>query len=173
MLIEAGAVSQSGGVVYYADTSRASNWVDSGSLLDGDFDIVDGATTINLSRIMYPPGFLRLNDNPDADHLGDYFENAGNDLTVYVQTASDGVISIPVSGNISSSGNNWLNLLLPTAFANVFGSIADGERFIFVMARASSTTVDHAVDAGDASFDVLSFRADDHQDQPVPARPRR
>ena len=76
----------------------------------------------------------------------------GRDLTVYLQTESDGLVSFTVASAFLNAGGNWLNLTLPAAGRSLLDNLATGDRFIFALARPAAVTIDHTVDAGDVSW---------------------
>ena len=160
VLISAGNVQQSNATSLYADNARQSSWVASGTLLDGDFDIVDGSETLNLSRIQYVgtgglAGTLRLNDHPDPDDLYAYLNTggSGSDLAIYIQTASEVQIAPMITFTAQSpGGGNWVNIDTPDAMDTLLASIGLGDRFIFVLARPTPAAVSPSFtdDTGDA-----------------------
>ena len=117
--------------------SASSRWDASGSLLEGDVGI--GPDEVALQRVMYLPdgGALRFND-ADALSLKDYFGagGAGNDLTVWVQTA-EGRVSFAASGT-HSAGGNYVNFELPPDAKALIAGIEAGERFILSLTRPSA-----------------------------------
>ncbi len=114
--------------------NASSKWDSSGSLVEGDVGI--GPDEVALQRVMYLPdgGALRFND-ADALSLKDYFGagGAGNDLTVWVQTA-EGRVSFAASGT-HSAGGNYVNFNLPSEANTLIAGIDAGERFILALTR--------------------------------------
>ena len=86
--------------------------------------------------------------------IGAYFDagGAGNDLTVYLQTEADGEVSFPVAGNVPFLRTDQVRFTLPADAQTLLDNLADGDRFIFKLARPATVPVDHAVNAGDATF---------------------
>ena len=80
---------------------------------------------------------LTLNDSnlPIALNFGTFFGTggAGRDLTLYLQTTSDGLVSFTVAGAFLSAGGNWLNVVLPAAGRTLLNNLATGDRFIFAL----------------------------------------
>ena len=117
--------------------NASSKWDASGSLVEGDVGI--GPDEVALQRVMYLPdgGALRFND-ADALSLKDYFGagGAGNDLTVWVQTA-EGRVSFAASGT-HSAGGNYVNFELPPDAKALIAGIEAGERFILSLTRPSA-----------------------------------
>ena len=97
-----------------------------------------GETVISRVRRASNPN-LTLNDNnlPVALDFGVFFgtSGAGRDLTLYLQTTSDGLVSFTVASTFLNAGGNWLNLTLPAAARTLIDNIATGDRFIIAMAR--------------------------------------
>ena len=95
---------------------------------------------------------------PSALALGTYFSAGGdgNDLTLYLQTAADGLVSFAVSTQIGLSGGNYVRFTLPADAQTLLDNIDTGDRWIFALARPAPVPVDHAVDAGaaDWAFDL-------------------
>ena len=97
---------------------------------------------------------LNDNDNPSVLAIGTYFAAGGDgaDLTLYLQTAADGLVSFAVAGQITSSGGNFVRFTLPAAAQTLLDNLDTGDRWIFAFARPTPVAVNHAVDAGDASW---------------------
>ena len=76
----------------------------------------------------------------------------GNDLTLYLQTAADGLVSFAVSTQIGLSGGNYVRFTLPADAQALLDNISTGDRFIFALARPAPVPVDHAVDAGSVAW---------------------
>ena len=133
-LIRAG--SGSGGTIY-ASPPRAAV----GALLDGELGL--GADEAAITRIRRRNGtMLAINDN-DPLSLAAYFSpgGAGADLTLYIQT-QDGVASFPVSDHGREGGNMIQFGPLAAGLLSLIDDIADGERFIFALARPARTVVE-------------------------------
>ena len=117
--------------------NASSRWDASGSLVEGDVGI--GPDEVALQRVIYLPdgGALRFND-AEALSLKDYFGagGAGNDLTVWVQTA-EGRVSFAASG-AHSAGGNYVNFELPPDAKALIAGIEAGERFILSLTRPSA-----------------------------------
>ena len=136
----------------YADSDRGGT----DSPVDGELGL--GTTETVLSRIRrHSATEINLNDNdsPSALSLIDYFGSGGdgNDLTLYLQTVADGLVSFAVSAQISTSGGNFVRFTLPADAQTLLDNLDTGDRWIFALARTTSvTTIDHVVDAGDFSW---------------------
>ena len=133
-LIRAGAGS--GGTIY-ASAPRGTV----GALLDGELGL--GADEAAITRIRRRNGtMLAINDN-DPLSLAAYFSpgGAGADLTLYIQT-HDGAASFPVSDHGREGGNMIQFGPLAAGLLSLIDDIADGERFIFALARPARTVVE-------------------------------
>ena len=133
-LIRAG--SGSGGTIY-ASAPRGAV----GALLDGELGL--GADEAAITRIRRRNGtMLAINDN-DPLSLAAYFSpgGAGADLTLYIQT-QDGAASFPVSDHGREGGNMIQFGPLAAGLLSLIDDIADGERFIFALARPARTVVE-------------------------------
>ena len=135
----------------YADSDRGGT----DSPLDGELGI--GTTDTVISRIRRHSATelnLNDNDNPSALDIGTYFAAGGdgNDLTLYLQTAADGLVSFAVSAQIGLGGGNYVRFTLPADAQTLLDNISTGDRWIFALARPTSVTVDHTVDAGNVSW---------------------
>ena len=133
-LIRAG--SGSGGTIY-ASAPRGAV----GALLDGELGL--GADEAAITRIRRRNGtMLAINDN-DPLSLAAYFSpgGAGADLTLYIQT-QDGAASIPVSDHGREGGNMIQFGPLAAGLLSLIDDIADGERFIFALARPARTVIE-------------------------------
>ena len=121
--------------------------------LDGELGVGTGETVISRIR-RASAAVLTLNDNnnPVPIDLVDFFGvgGPGNDLTLWLQTTS-GIQGIVVSSAINGAGGGFVNFDLPTAAQTLLDGISVGDRFIFAGTRPEPTTVDHAVNAGDAN----------------------
>ena len=144
-----------GTTTLYADSDRGG----SGTPIDGELGLGDGETVI--SRIWRSGAILRFNDNdnPAALDLDDYFQTGGGgeNATIYVQTA-DGVENFVVSGNIHSTGGNWINFNIPTAFQTLLGDIATGDRFILAIINPVEEESRHVRGSLETGVPVLSGR---------------
>ena len=123
--------------------------------MDGELGLSTTQTLISRIR-RHSATELNLNDNdsPSALSLIDYFGSGGdgNDLTLYLQTAADGLVSFAVGTQISTSGGNFVRFTLPADAQTLLDNISIGDRWIFALARPATVSVDHAVDAGDLSW---------------------
>ena len=131
-LIRAGS-----GSTIYASAPRGTV----GALLDGELGL--GADEVALTRIRRRNGtMLAINDN-DPLSLAAYFSpgGAGADLTLYIQT-QDGAASFPVSDHGREGGNMIQFGPLAAGLLSLIDDIADGERFIFALARPARTVVE-------------------------------
>ena len=150
-LLEASAPGTSGNN-FYRDSTRGG----SDTPIEGELGVGPGETLISRMRRASTAN-LTLNDNnqPVGLAFDSFFGTggAGADLTLYLQTTSDGLVSFTVAGAFLSAGGNWLNVTLPTAARTLLNNLATGDRFIFALARAAATTaVDHEVDAGSVEW---------------------
>ena len=133
-LIRAG--SGSGGTIY-ASAPRGTV----GALLDGELGL--GADEAAITRIRRRNGtMLAINDN-DPLSLATYFSpgGAGADLTLYIKT-HDGAASFPASDHGREGGNMIQFGPLAAGLLSLIDDIADGERFIFALARPARTVVE-------------------------------
>ena len=133
-LIRAG--SGSGGTIYASPPRGAV-----GALLDGELGL--GADEAAITRIRRRNGtMLAINDN-DPLSLAAYFSpgGAGADLTLYIQT-HDGAASFPASDHGREGGNMIQFGPLAVGLLSLIDDIADGERFIFALARPARTVVE-------------------------------
>ena len=133
-LIRAG--SGSGGTIY-ASAPRGTV----GALLDGELGL--GADEAAITRIRRRNGtMLAINDN-DPLSLAAYFSpgGAGADLTLYIKT-HDGAASFPASDHGREGGNMIQFGPLAAGLLSLIDDIADGERFIFALARPARTVVE-------------------------------
>ena len=131
----------SGNSILYADSDRGGT----GSPIDGELGLGDSDTVISRIRNLNSGANLSLNDNdnPEAITLSDYFGSGGdgNDLTIYLQTASDNVVSFPVTGNITTSGGGFVNFTIPSEVTTLINTITTGTRFLFGAGRPVQITV--------------------------------
>ena len=133
-LIRAG--SGSGGTIYASPPRGAV-----GALLDGELGL--GADEAAITRIRRRNGtMLAINDN-DPLSLAAYFSpgGAGADLTLYIQT-HDGAASFPASDHGREGGNMIQFGPLAAGLLSLIDDIADGERFIFALARPARTVIE-------------------------------
>ena len=141
-LIEAGLDITGDNRTYYADANRPPV---TGLLLDGELGVSSSETLLTRFQYVFQgsnAGQIRLNDNdvPVSLSWSDYFSGEGADLTLYVQT-EDSLVSIPVAGNIASSGGGFVRLSVPTAAGRaVLNSIEENDRFILAAARPPIVT---------------------------------
>ena len=122
-----------------------------GELIDGELGL--GGGEVPITRIRRRNGtMLVINDN-DPFSLGDYFGTGGEgaDLTLYMQS-ENALASIPVAMQGNADGNFVQIGALDAAFQALLDSIADGDLFIFALARAAraAVTVQGAAEAGAA-----------------------
>ena len=111
-----------------------------GELLGGELGL--GGSEVAITRIRRRNGtMLVVNDN-DPFSLATYFgsDGAGADLTLYVQTLA-GVASIAVSAHARSGGNMIHFGAVDSDFQALLDGIADGDRFIFALARQGRAVV--------------------------------
>ena len=118
--------------------------------LDGELGV--GADNTLISGIRRrTTTLLQLNDsnNPVALDIGDYYSTGGdgNDLTVYLQTLSDGEVSFPAS-NASFSRVDQVRFTIPSDAQTLLDNLASGDRLIFKTARPETP------DALDASVSL-------------------
>ena len=121
---------------FYADSSRGG----SGVPIEGELGVGPAETVISRMRRASTEN-LTLNDNnlPVQLSFDTFFgiDGDGEDLTLYLQTASDGLVSFTVASTFLSAGGNWLNVTLPIAARTLLDNLATGDRFIFALARAT------------------------------------
>ena len=111
-----------------------------GALVDGELGL--GAGEVPITRLRRRNGSMLVVNDSDPFSLADYFNagGAGADLTLYLQTR-DGVASFPVATH-GNTGGNFIQIgALDAAFQALFDGIADGDLFIFALARARRTVV--------------------------------
>ena len=134
-LLEASAPGTSGNN-FYVDSSRGGT----GTPIEGELGVGTGETVIDRLRRASTAN-LTLNDSnsPVVLDFNTYFGTggAGADLSVYLQTTSDGLVSFTVASTLLSAGGNWLNVTLPTAARTLLDNLATGDRFIFALARTA------------------------------------
>ena len=139
----------------YADSDRGG----SDSPLDGELGLSSTETVISRIRRLEATMFvINDNDNPNSLALNTYFGAGGdgNDLTLYLQTVSDGLVSFAVSDQLDTSGGNFARFILPADAQTLLDNIDTGDRWIFALARPATAAVAHTVDAGTVAwtFDV-------------------
>ena len=109
--------------------------------MDGELGL--SATDTVISRIRRHSATelnLNDNDNPSALSLADYFGSGGdgNDLTLYLQTSADGLVSFAVSTQIGLSGGNYVRFTLPADAQTLLDNLsAPATAWIFALARPS------------------------------------
>ena len=132
-LIRAGAAAN--GSIFAAPPRPAV-----GALLDGELGL--GADEVPITRLRRRNGNMFVVNDSGPFSVADYFNAGGEgaDLTVYLQTR-DGAASFPVATH-GSTGPNFIQIgALDAAFQAVLDSIADGDLFIFALARPTRTVV--------------------------------
>ncbi len=111
-----------------------------GALLDGELG--PGAGDVPITRLRRRNGNMFVVNDSGPFSVADYFNAGGEgaDLTVYLQTR-DGAASFPVATH-GSTGPNFIQIgALDAAFQALLDSIADGDLFIFALARPTRTVV--------------------------------
>ena len=134
----------------YADSDRGGT----DTPLDGELGLGTDETLISrLRRFSDTVLAVNDNDNPSALDLSVYFGAGGdgNDLTLYLQTAADGLVSFAVSGALGNSGTQFQQFNLPAAAQTLLDNIATGDRWILALARPA--TVDVAPSFTDSTGD--------------------
>ncbi len=132
-LIRAGAGA---GGTLYATPPRGTV----GTLVDGELGL--GAGEAAITRIRRRNGDMLLVNDNDALSLGDYFGSggAGADLTLSLRT-QDGAASLPVSSQ-GNAGTNFIQFgTLDAGFQALLDGIADGDLFIFALARPAPVAI--------------------------------
>ena len=123
----------------YANSDRGGT----DSPLDGELGLSSTQTVISrLRRFSDTVLAVNDNDNPSALDLSVYFGAGGdgNDLTLYMQTAADGLVSFAVSGQLANSGTQFQQFTLPAAAQTLLDNLDTGDRWIFALARTASVT---------------------------------
>lgn len=124
----------------------------SGTLNAGELSIVNNTVPITGLRAIQSGGAIAALD-ASALNIREYFEpgGAGNDLSVYLQTATGTPHSFPIAGNIQSSGgNNVARITVPAGVIRaVWSNLVAGTVFNFMLARPKASLL---VDPGDATF---------------------
>ena len=123
---------------FYADSDRGG----SDAPLDGELGLGADETVISRFRRFDATSLnLNDNDNPAALDIGAYFEAGGDgdDLTIYLQTADAGEVSFDVASQLTLSGANFARFNLPAAAQTLLDNLANGDRWIFKLARPEST----------------------------------
>ncbi len=111
-----------------------------GALVDGELGL--GAGDVPITRLRRRNGNMFVVNDSGPFSVADYFNAGGEgaDLTLYLQTR-DGAASFPVATH-GSTGPNFIQIgALDAAFQAVLDSIADGDLFIFALARPTRTVV--------------------------------
>ena len=146
------------GGFFYADADRGGSDVP----LDGEFGLGDDEVLISGVR-RRTATILQLNDdnNPAALDIGAYFSTggAGDDLTIYLQTSNDGEVSFPAS-NVNFSRDSQVRFTLPADAQTLLDNLADGDRWIFKLARPESTAVPVALEGQSLGLELDIARAD-------------
>ena len=154
-LLEASSPGTSGNDLYVDSDQGGSD-----TPLDGELGLGPDDTVI--SRISHVTGgLLRLNDrnNPEAFDIGDYFDTGGdgNDLTLYLQTADDGLVSFAIASALSGSRNaGVVRISLPSDGVALMNGIATGDRWIIAFARPAVVAPSFADNTGDAQTWTLN-----------------
>ena len=111
-----------------------------GALVDGELGL--GAGDVPITRLRRRNGNMFVVNDSGPFSVADYFNAGGEgaDLTVYLQTR-DGAASFPVATH-GSTGPNFIQIgALDAAFQALLDSIADGDLFIFALARPTRTVL--------------------------------
>ncbi len=111
-----------------------------GALLDGELGL--GAGEEPITRLRRRNGNMFVVNDSGPFSVADYFDAGGEgaDLTVYLQTR-DAAASIPVATH-GNTGPNFIQFgALDAAFQALLDSIADGDLFIFALARPIRTVL--------------------------------
>ena len=153
---------------FYEDSSRGG----SGTPIEGELGLGSGETVISRLR-RTSNAILTLNDNnlPSALDFGVFFDTGGDgrDLTLYLQTTSDGLVSFTIVSAFFSAGGNWLNVTLPVVARTLLDNLATGDNFIIAMARPATVVApDTEVSPPDFSIGTVSIAvANTEIDDPV------
>ena len=138
-LLEASAPGTTGNNPY-ADSDRGGT----DSPIDGELGLSSTDTLISRIR-RHSATELNLNDNdsPSALSIGAYFDAGGdgNDLTLYLQTSADGLVSFAVSTQLVNFGGNYARFTLPADAQTLLDNLSTGDLFIFALARPESSTI--------------------------------
>ena len=111
-----------------------------GALVDGELGL--GVGDVPITRLRRRNGNMFVVNDSGPFSVADYFNAGGEgaDLTVYLQTR-DGAASFPVATH-GSTGPNFIQIgALDAAFQALLDSIADGDLFIFALARPTRTVL--------------------------------
>ena len=139
--------SGTAGNFFYEDADRGGT----DTPLDGEVGLGADETVVSGFR-RRTATILQLNDDnsPTALDIGAYFSTggAGNDLTLYLQTLNDGEVSFTVASAVSFSRVDQVRFTLPADGQTLLDNLADGDRWIFKLARTTPVNQDHTVDAG-------------------------
>ena len=134
--LAAGAAGTAGSNFWVA-TSRGG----SGTPILGEMGVGAGETLIDRLRRASTAN-LTINDSnsPVALNFGTYFGTggAGNDLSVYLETVADGLVSFTIASAFLSAGDGWLNLTLPAAARTLLDNLAADDEFNFLLARPAA-----------------------------------
>ena len=110
----------------------------------GELGLGDDETVISRIR-RFSATELNLNDNdsPAALAIGTYFDAGGdgNDLTLYLQTETDGEVSFTAASQFTLGGGNYARFTLPADAQALLDNVALGDRFIFKAARPAAAAV--------------------------------
>ena len=135
-LIEASGAGTVGGTLYADSTNGGSDTV-----LDGELGLGPDNTVISLIR-RQSTTVLRLNDRdtPASFHIGNYFAASGdgNDLTVSLQTANDGLVTF---STLAGGAANAVRFTLTPNALTLLDNIASGDRFILAFTRPGAKPV--------------------------------
>ena len=163
------------GNFFYSDADRGGT----DEPLDGELGL--GADESLISGIRRRTAtILQLNDNdsPVTFDISDYFDTGGdgNDLTIYLQTTTGGEVSFPVAGNVDTRNAGQVRFNLPADGQTLLDNLADGERWIFKLARPepppepvvlSGQSLGLELDIARANISVVSVGAVVLQGQPL------
>ena len=131
-LLEANEAGTAGGDLY-VDTDRGGT----DTPLEGELGLGPDNTVISRIRRFGQTAIMFNDDNnPAAFDIGDYFDNAGNDLTMSLQTLADGLVQFPIAGALQGSNNDArARIILTAAAQTLMDNIATGDRFILAFTR--------------------------------------
>ena len=139
-LIEAGGAD----IVYAAGSYTASGTLVAGGLFLGDSNLAPITRIRHRNTAQTGPGgdTITLNDS-SALELGPYFDTGvGSDLTMYVQTTPDNVVSWTVASSFERGGGNYAHFQVPSEHRSLVAGISSGERFIFALGRSAVPAFD-------------------------------
>ena len=139
-LIEAGGTD----IVYAGGSYTAA-----GTLVSGHLNLGPG-TASPITRFRFRSGdsdsiggaggdVITINDGSGSVELGEYFEPGGDgsDLSFYIQTTADNVVSWTVASSFGRGGASYVHFDVPSAHQGLVAGIGAGDRFIFALARSS------------------------------------